>query len=210
MGDNFILMLDNIEELNSLDDLPKHQQEAARIALNQAATSGRTRAAQHIRREVNFPASYLSPREGRLAVTDKARNDHLEVAIGARVRPTSLARFTLDNRAGGGAKRESGVRVSVKPGSVQRLPGAFLIRLRAGTADLDTKSNLGLAVRTKNGKPPPGYKPTKFGDNLWLLYGPSVSQAFINARNTGVASDISPQFLDDVEFEFYRQMDRLT
>lgn len=209
MADNFVLLLDNIDVLKSLDDLPEHQKVSARIALNQAATKGRTRAAKQIRREVNFPASYLSPSNGRFAVTDKATNNHLEAAIGARVRPTSLARFAIGSRSSGEG-RSAGVRVSVKPGSVQKLPGAFLIRLRAGTADLDTKSNLGLAVRTKNGRPPPGYKPARLADNLWLLYGPSVSQAFINSRNTGVATDISPSFMDDVEFEFYRQMDLRT
>ncbi len=96
----------------------------------------------------------------------------------------------------------------MKPGSVRRLPGAFLIRLRAGSATIDTKSNVGLAVRTKDGRPPPGYKPLPLGRNLWLLYGPSVDQVFYSVRTKrGVAQDITPEIEDYMEKEFLRLME---
>lgn len=205
---DYILVVEGLDVLNSLDDIPARTLKAARIAVNEAATRGRTRAANQIQKEVAFPADYVAPRNGRLIVKKRATGSNLEAIISARTRATSLARFSKDSIPAGGAKRRAGVRVEVTPGSVRRLPGAFLIRLRAGTANLDTKSNLGLAVRTKNGRPPPGYKPTKISDNLWLLYGPSVAQVFYSQKNNGgVATDISPNIAADLEAEFWRQMD---
>lgn len=208
MRDGYILVVEGLDTLNSLDDIPPRTLKAARIAVNSAATKGRTRAASQILKEIAFPSSYVAPRNGRLVVKKQATETDLEAIISARTRATSLARFAKGSAPISGAKRRAGVRVEVTPGAVRRLPGAFLLRLRAGTASLDTKSNMGLAVRTKNGRPPPGYKPVQIGDNLWLLYGPSVSQAFFSQKNNGgVATDISPRIAADLEDEFWRQMD---
>jgi hypothetical protein len=123
-------------------------------------------------------------------------------------RPTSLARFVTGSLKVGGT-RKAGVSVEVEPGKVRRLPGAWLIRLRAGSeSNLDTASNVGLAVRTKNGRTPPGYKPVKIAPNVYLLYGPSVAQALFSAgTQAGVAKDIEPKTLQFLEDEFWRQME---
>lgn len=205
MAETFALVIDGLEHLNSLDELPRDIVRSARIAVNDAATRGRTEMGREVLREVNFPADYVAPRNKRLFVSKKASNSDLESIITARSRPTSLARFAKSSTPGRG---KSGVRVEVKPGAVRTLTGAFLIRLRAGNANLDTKSNLGLAVRTKDGRPPPGYRPAQIGPNLWLLYGPSVSQIVFSERNNGgVATDLSPEIQQMLEDEFWRQME---
>lgn len=210
-GDTFILVVEGLKALSSLDDLPRQIVAAAQIAVNDTARKGRTMMAEQVRREINFPRDYVSPSNGRLQVKRFASRSNLEATISARTRPTSLARFSLGGAPASAAARRAGVRVEVEPGAVKRLPGAFLIKLRAGTASLDTKSNLGLAVRTTNGRPPPGYAPKKISDNLWLLYGPSVSQVLYSQRNNGgVATDLSPKIAEQLEQEFWRQKERLS
>lgn len=211
MRDTFLLVVDGLENLKSLDEFPPKLMSAARIAVNDTTRKGRTMLADQVRREVNFPRDYVSPARGRLSIKNYATNSNLEATINARTRPTSLARFAAGDTTVGGAARRAGVRVEVKPGSVTRLPGAFLIRLRAGSAAIDTKSNLGLAVRTRNGRPPPGYAPKKISDNLWLLYGPSVAQTLYSERSrSGIATDLSPKIADELERQFWRQKERLT
>lgn len=208
MADVYAIVVEGLESLNSLLDLPKDTIDSARIAVNHAVRKGYADAGRRIIREVNFPARYVTGKTGRLEISKFATNNSLEAVIKGRTRPTSLARFVTGNIAVGGANRKAGVQVEVEPGSVKRLKGAFLIRLRAGAeANLDTRSNLGLAVRTKDGRPPPGYKPLKIDKNLWLLYGPSVSQILYSERNKGgVATDIQPATLRALEDEFFRQM----
>jgi hypothetical protein len=144
-----------------------------------------------------------------MQITGFATGSNLSATITARSRPTSLARFIVGGLKIGGANKKAGVSVMVEPGKVKRLPGAWLIRLRAGSeANLDTASNVGLAVRTKNGRPPPGYKPVQIAPNVYLLYGPSVAQAlFSESTQSGVAKDISPRTLQILEDEFWRQME---
>lgn len=204
MADAFVLVIDGLKELESLDQLPQDIVRSARIAVNDAATRGRTRMGQDVLRQINLPADYVAPRNGRLFVSKKANNSDLEAIITARSRPTSLARFAKENKAG---RPEGGVRVEVQRGVTRTLPGAFLIKLRSGAALTDTKFNLGLAVRTRNGRPPPGYKPAQLGPNLWLLYGPSVSQIiYSETNNGGSATELSPEIMDMMENEFFRQL----
>lgn len=208
MTEKFVLVVEGLDALNSINDIPPRILSAARIAVNDTTRSSYADAGRQIQREVKFPARYVTGKSGRLSIKKFATNSDLESIIAARTRATSLARFVKGAAPVGGARRRAGVRVEVKPGSVVRLPGAFLIRLRAGTeTNLDTKSNLGLAVRTKNGRPPPGYKPLQIAPNLWLLYGPSVAQVFHSERNNGgVANDLSPKIAEKLEREFLRQM----
>lgn len=210
MADTFALVIEGLVHLEKMTDLPVRIVTSARIAVNEAARDGRKWAADKILSEVKFPRDYVAPGNGRLRVSRFASNGKLEAAITARTRATSLARFQVGTPILGArrGRRQEGVRVEVTPGAVQRLPGAFLIRLRAGSGNIDTKSNMGLAVRTKNGRPPPGYKPVRLAENLWLLYGPSVAQVFHSDRNRGgVATDISPDIADELEREFFRQLD---
>lgn len=79
---------------------------------------------------------------------------------------------------------------------------AFLMRLKAGNS-IETKSNLGLAVRTAKGKrPDKAYKPVKVSENLWLLYGVSVDQAFRTAREK-----VRPEAEAYLEAEFNRLLE---
>lgn len=212
MADGFIVVIEGLEHLHSFEEIPRKIVEAARIAINDTAVSARTMYGRAIMEETAFPDSYVAPRNGRLVVSDRATNSKLEATITARSRATSLARFALENGPSGGkrGRRKPGVRVEVEPHTVKKLDGAFLIKLKQGSASIDTKSNLGLAVRTRNGKPPPGYKPVPIGKNLWLLYGPSVAQNLYSAKNRGgVATDLAPEIANELEAEFWRQMDRL-
>lgn len=205
MAETFALVIEGLETLKSIDDLPQNIVKAARIAVNDAATRGRTAMGREVLSQVNFPTDYVAPRNKRLYVSKNARNTDLEAIITARSRPTSLARFAKESKPGRG---KEGIRVEVKRGAVRTLPGAFLIRLRSGSALTDTKFNMGLAIRTENGKPPPGYKPAPLGNGLWLLYGPSVSQLVHSEKNNGgVATDLTPDIQQMLEDEFWRQME---
>lgn len=207
MAEQYILVVEGMKEaIKSIEDLPPKVLAAARMAVNDATRFGRNLAAKKVLRAAALPASYVANSEKRLHITKYARGDDLEGIISARKRATSLARFATD----GGIKGQ-GVGVQVKPGRTKRIEGAWLIRLRAGNADLDTKSNLGLAVRTKDGKKPPGHKPINIkGTNIWLLYGPSVAQILYSDKNQGgVADDISDDIADKLEAEFKRQTARL-
>lgn len=140
---------------------------AARMAINKAAEKGRSWFAQDMRRQVALPASYLGANAGRFYIERKASNHDLQAVITARKRPISLARFAT----GAKGRQSRGVHVQVKPGRTRLMKNAFLMPLRSG--------NVGLAVRTKDGLPPPkAYQPKMVKPGLWLLYGPSVDQIF--------------------------------
>lgn len=180
-----------ISSLQDVAELSGKVEIAARRAVNLTLDRTRTAAAQKIIDGVAFPASYLNPGEGRLAVKQYASGADLSGVIGARVVPTSLARFVVGSS---GRQRDGGgVQVMVKPGRVVTVAGGFMIPLANG--------NRGLAVRS-NGPPPRAWKPKSIGGGLWLLYGPSVSQAFGEVR-----VDVAPAAADTLELEFNRQMD---
>ena len=178
--------------------------EAARLAVNKTARDGRSLASAQIRQQVAFPRNYLANKPGTFWVSKTAKGNDLSSVISARERPTSLARFSSGSPTRG--RRKTPVRVSIKPGSSVSMPGAFLIKLRAGSADINTRSNLGLAIRTKGTTPNSAYAPKKIGKDLYLLYGPSVSQVF--GGSGGVAIAISDELADRLEREFTRLLNR--
>lgn len=206
LGD-YVVAIEGLKSLGALSDLDKDIIEAAKIAVNSATRYALRQSGKEIRRQINFPAHYLTGKDGRLKITQFATDKDLTGAVSARRRATSLARFAKGNLRVGGGKRAPGVTVEVKPGSAVRLRRAFVMKLRAGS-DTETQHNLGLALRTKNGeKPRAAYKPKHIGKNLWLLYGPSVDQAFLNASpRGGVARQLTPDIIDELEEEFTRQM----
>lgn len=177
---------------------------AALRAINRTTRDGRAMTARRIRAQVNFTASYLGPNSGRLDAILAKSPENLEGRIRARTRPTSLARFSNQQPRKPGDRRQ-GVRVTVKPGVARFLRTAFIIPLRSGQDG--ALNNRGLAVRSDT--PPPGaYRPTKLGENLWLLYGPSVSQVLYSVRNRGgVADEVTPELAEKLEAEFLRQLD---
>jgi hypothetical protein len=178
---------------------PQKVKDAARMSLNRVAARARTKSDRALREQIAFPARYLGPASQRLWVRQKASNENLEAIIRGQGRPTSLARFAGRAKPPkpGQGQRGGGVNVMVKPGQRQFINRAFLIRLN--------NNNTGLAVRTAGGKPANSYKPKMIGKNLYLLYGPSVDQALLDARQKGgIYEEISQEMLDEWDAEFAR------
>lgn len=183
-----------LERLADITDLPRTVKRAASRAINRTADRARTQSSREIRQQVAFPASYLSPSGGRLAVAQQASETSLEARIRARYRATSLARFIT--RTG---PRGRGVTVEVKPGHSVDMPGAFLISLRGG---VDSKGNRGLALRLKKGQSLRNRMLSKqMAKGLYVLYGPSVYQV---ARTVFV--DVAGNAARFLETEFERQL----
>jgi hypothetical protein len=188
---------------------PEAAQNASRDAINGAIKFAFAESSRQIRKQVNFPQDYIGSvgAGNRLGISLYATKDALQARLKADVRQVSLARFANDRSTFG--KRPRGVEVTVKPGHSTNMPGAFLIKLKAGSKPITSDDfNIGLAVRLKPGEKP-GKKHTmvqfdKKGDpTLYLLYGPSVDQVFKTVRDT-----VEPPVLDFLTTEFYRQFAR--
>ena len=192
------IFLEGIETIDELERVKPRIVTSAYQAINAAAARGRTMSANLIRDQINFPASYLTGKNSRLAVTQKASSANLEAVITGRRRATSLARFVTSGKVG-----KAGVSVNVKSGKSTNMPRAFLMRLRSGTSSIDTASNLGLAIRVPRGtRPSRAYKPVRVDEGLYLLYGPSVDQVFKTVRE-----DVTPDVSAFLETEFLRLLD---
>lgn len=184
--------ISGLAELSDLRTLKRNIKTAASRSINRTADRARTATANEIRQQINFPASYLSPAGGRLAVSKRASSENLEARVRAQFRATSLARFIT--RVG-----KAGVTVEVKKGVSVELPRAFLIHLKGG---VDSKGNKGLAVRLKPGQELRNRKfAKKIANGLYVLYGPSVYQA---AKT--VFEDVSEESAEFLEREYLRQV----
>lgn len=194
--DAYLVMVEGLDILDTMERIPPSIRRAAQAAVNKTTDRARAASAREMRDQINFPARYLTGADGRLTIDKSRLKTDLTGVIRGRARPTSLARFLVGKPKPG----KVGVTVEVKPGARRTLPRTFAIRLRSGSASLDTQFNLGLAVRTKDGeKPAAAYKPRKVGRNLWLLYGPSVNQVFYS-----VSEDVAPDQAEFLEAEFRR------
>lgn len=194
--------LDGLDQLPDLDTAPERIVRLARMAINRTADRARAGAARLMRDQVNFPASYLRGADSRLYIRKKSVGNDLEAIITGRFRPTSLARFAKGSGPTSNRNR-SGITVEVHPGEARMLKNAFFVRLRAGSTKTDTKYNLGVAIRLKNGERPRNTRAAvQLDRNLWLLYGPSVNQVFQSVRE-----DISPETRDFLVAEFRRLLD---
>lgn len=200
MGDGveFGLVLEGFSAGSYIGDLsPEKVAQAARRAINKIADRTRTRADRAVREQIAFPAQYLGPAAKRLWVETKASRVSLEAVIRGQGRPTSLATFSKSKVLPAGQRHKDGkVDVMVEPGRTKYIRRAFIIKLK--------NDNRGLAVRTSGGPPVGAYKPRAITDRLWLLYGPSVNQALISARQSGIYEDLGPETLDALEAEFFR------
>lgn len=204
MANNYAVLVEGLRTLQEFHEVRDEIRLAAVRAINTSADRGRTQAARAIRDEVNLPATYLNPSAKRLYVSKRAQRNDLEARIRARTRATSLARFVT----GTTRINKAGVRVEVAPGRARFLKRAFLVRLPAGRASVDTKSNLGLAVRLRPGESLRNKTDVRRLDKgLYLLYGPSVDQVFKARDGSGVAEDIAPGIGQFLEGEFIRLMD---
>lgn len=193
--DEYAVFVEGLSDLN-LADLKPRIEVAAYRAINKTADFSRSHSADLIRRQINFPGNYLDPSNGRLIVSRRAKTSNLEAMITARRRATSLARFLVS-----GQVNRMGVVIQMKKGKNTQIDRAFPVRLRSGNDG--AMSNMGLAVRTKNGERPKGaYKPARLAENLWLLYGISVNQAFNYSREK--TADAAEVYLED---EFTRLLD---
>lgn len=188
----YVFAVEGLSSLEDIDSLPDEIVKKARQAINAAADKARTSAVRDIRSELNFPARYLTDR---LTVRERARGNSLQAVITGRDRPTSLARFATSQNVD--ASRRKGY-VQVKVGnSTKRISGGFLIKLRGG--------NIGLALRLKPGETVKGKRSAakQMAPNLYLLYGPSVDQAFQTAVDKTTLEQDTADFL---EKEFMRLM----
>lgn len=198
------VFVEGLKDLKDFADLRDDIKLAAAQAINSTAERGRTQAARDIREQVNFPAQYLQPAGRRLFVAKKAQRSDLEARIRARARPISLARFVVGNAQ----VNKPGVTVAIQPGKARFMKRAFLIRLRAGSSNIDTRNNLGLAVRLKPGETLRNKSDVrKLDRNLYLLYGPSIDQVFQARDGSGVAEDIAPDLATRLEQDFLRLME---
>lgn len=188
----YVIAVDGLTTLQDIDSLDDRILAAARNAINRATDRARTRSDREIRKQVNFPARYLSDR---LRVAKRASGRNLEGVITGRDRPTSLARFAK-NRNPAATRKAGEVKLTVKPGTTTTIPNAFLMPLRNG--------NLGLALRLKPGETIRNKKYlTKVSKGLYLLYGPSVNQVFRTVADEKAAPDAAT-FL---EREFLRLLE---
>lgn len=197
--------VDAIRALNDfLEAAPETTRQSASLAMNTVLPrKGMNRYRKQMKAQIGFPAGYLEDTE-KFGVTQFAKPGDLTAAITARQRPTSLARFANGPVGGEGAT------VRVKAGRSTRLKRAFMVRLMSGTQLTGETYNLGLAVRIPGGEAAVrGKKDTShmvhLSKDVFLLYGPSVDQVFQSVSVTE-----TPQVLNEIEAEFYRQFARLS
>lgn len=201
--------------LDSYKKAPDAAATAAQLALNSGARTARRLSADKILSQVNLGPDYFKGSKGdqRLAVR-LAKQGELTSEVIARKRPTSLARYSLNRTVRRGQPVNVKIRNKIKTGA--KVSGGsrseapfFLLKLRAGKADIESKFNLGLAVRLRKGEKLSGkyklVKPLNPGkDNVVLLYAPSVDQVFQTVR-----FDVRNPVGAHMQAEFVRQFERL-
>ncbi len=193
-----VVIVEGLDDLSLTEDSEEKIRRAAARALNQTAKFARADAADEMRRAYNFPGSYLDPSKGRLVLGKAATSSILETMVVGRKRATSLGRFIVSSNG----INKQGVIIEMLKGRKRELKEAFPVSLRQG--DGAGGGNLGLAVRTKDGKKPENaYKPIelysksangKKRGGAWLLYGISVNQAFRYSKE--LTADRSALFLE--------------
>lgn len=193
-----------VEGLEGLDDIRQAEpkvRRAAALAINRTTEETRTIAAREILSEVRLPPSYVAPSEDRLGIFQKANRTRLQAGIRARGRPTSLARFVV----GRPQLHRPGLTVTVQHGRATFLRRAFLVRLRRGAGITDTQFNAGLAIRLPRGDRPVGTsRAVELSNGLFLLYGPSIAQVFLDNQNRGVARELQDPTARKLQTEFLR------
>jgi hypothetical protein len=199
----FQIVIEGLKKDSWVGDLsPEKVKRAASMSLNRIAQRARTKSDRALREQIAFPARYLGPASERLWVQQKSSVNKIEAIVRGTGQPTSLARFAGRTKLPkpGYGHRAGGVNVTVKPGQRNFIKRAFLIRLK--------NDNIGLAVRTSGGKPTNSFKPKLIGKNLYLLYGPSVDQALLDARQQGgIYEEISMETLNEWDREFTRLLE---
>lgn len=197
---SFAFVVEGLESIQDLKRMGRNVELAAVQAVNLVARDKRSRAARLIQAQINLPKSYLEPSAGRLTVAQKATRGNKEAIIRARGRPTSLARYATSTTF-----NKAGVRLRVQPGQTSFMKRAFLIKLPGKDGDTETQFNAGLAIRLRPGESLRNKtRQVKLQKNLYLLYGPSVQQVFLDNQGNGVAKDMAPETAKALEAEFLR------
>ncbi len=200
----FALVIEGLEAFEDIEKMSGEIRLKAAQAINRITRDGRSMIAMQIGREVNFPPGYLNPSKKKLFVAKQANRNDLEGVIRASSIPSSLARFAQGNIR---PNQRGGVTVRVGK-RTETLRRAFLMKLRSGNAPIETKYNLGLAIRLRPGEKLANKKFVRqISSGLYLLYGPSVDQVFASRDGTGVAEQSSDRLSRDLENEFLRLMD---
>lgn len=185
----FSVTIQGIKTLADLADLPKANQRLAQLAINKIARDARSQSGKLLRQQLNFPARYLSGKDGKITLKP-ASTGNLQATLSASSDPRSLARFQVGTARGRGK-----IKVEVQPGGVRSLPGAFLLNIGENSL---------LAVRSPT-KPKGAFKPRRLGKSLWLLYGPSVSQALLHDQGQeGIWVDMEDDLAGKLEVEYLR------
>lgn len=177
---------------------------SAASAINDTAVYARRLGSQEIRRRLNFKASYL---QDRLAISKRARPDDLEGVVTGRDRPTSLARFASGTPKFGRQRRPPRVRVKAV-GGANPIRNGFYMRLRRGNSVISAENaNVGLAIRLREGERVKNKNEmVPIGSNLYLLYGPSVGQAYRTAA-PDTSDEVSKQLANRFTHYMGRRLD---
>ncbi len=198
----FSVHINGIGNLDFINQFDKRMDRNMARAVNKAARDGRALAARLIRNEVNFPFRFTGQANGRLAIVRQATAAQPTAVIRAKSRVVSLARFTK-----GKPRPGNSVQIEVAPGKARFARRLFLIKLPAGKASIDTKYNLGLAIRLQKGETLKNKRSVRnVMRNLYLLYGPSVDQIFLR-EDGGIAIEIAPEIQYNMRKEFFRLME---
>lgn len=153
-------------------------------SLNAAATFGRKRANQEIRKQVRLKSPYINKK----LKIKRATWSNLSARITAEKRGVLMTRFPHT------VLKRGGVTVGIKAGGKRKkLPGAFKTRVKAGDDYVDV-----IAI------PAPGFFTTG-NPKFKVLYAPSVSQVFNTVRDD-IDSEVM-EFLDiDVEKQILKTL----
>lgn len=193
-GEQFSITIDGLQSIRDLDMLTRSQQIIASRAINQVTRNTRAKSAKLLRDQIAFGARYLSGANGKIEMRP-ASPGNLQARLSASSAPRSLARFVKGSPKGRGK-----VRVEIAPGSSKSLPGAFLLNINKGS------ENSLLAIRSAT-RPRGAYRPRRLGKSLWLLYGPSVSQALLHDdAQAGIWVEIEDDIANALEVEYLRQL----
>lgn len=192
MVESYMVLLEGLSEAEAAILSPEDIAKLERMAINKIADKARTSASKAIRERWNFKAGYLDPK---LRVVKKASDNDLVAIVKGEDQPRMLARFSTDTVES--SKKKGGVSLEVRLGMARFMRKAFIIRLR--------NDNLGLAWRSKDGSAPTlASKPKEISPGLFILYGPSVDQAFRTVLDRG---GLANKTQEDVYDEFYRLLD---
>jgi hypothetical protein len=186
-----------------LDKIPAKVDEAAHLAVNEAARFARVQSSREIFKQVNLLKGYI---DERLKVAFAQKGAEPEAVITGRWRATSLSRFVLRD-----PQRGKPISVRVKRGGPVRKVKGFGVRLNAGAGRTDTKFNKGIVVRVAKGSALKKTEGAKFLEKFsnektdaYLLYGPSINMVFRTVKE-----DVSGIVSGRLRNEFIRQLTRL-